>query len=255
MTGNPQEGVGPRLAVPAQTLDERPTLLAIQHVPWEGPHRILEACGALHVKTAKPLAGHPLPRHEEVAGAVVMGGPMNVDETERYPGLAAEREWLAEAVARGMPVLGICLGAQLLARALGAEVRAGEAPEVGFAPVEVSDPDDPLLGGLAPRSEVLHWHGDVFDLPDGAAHLASSERAACQAFRAGNAWGVLFHPEADRALVEAWLAVPEMIEEAVAALGDEGEHALPERAAELEDALVKRTAPGFAAFAEIVANG
>jgi GMP synthase (glutamine-hydrolysing) len=237
------------------TLDERPTLLAIQHVPWEGPHRILDACSALRVKTVKPLAGHPLPPHDEIAGAVVMGGPMNVDEVERFPALAAEREWLAEAVARGMPVLGICLGAQLLARALGAEVRAGEGPEIGFAPVEVTDPNDPLLGGLAPSTEVLHWHGDVFDLPEGAEHLASSEQTECQAFRSGNAWGVLFHPEADFALVEAWLAVPEMIEEAVAALGDEGEHALPERAAELEAGLIERTQPGFAAFAEIVAAG
>ena len=237
------------------TLDERPTLLAIQHVPWEGPHRILDACGALRVKTAKPLAGQPLPAHGEVAGAVVMGGPMNVDEVDRFPGLAVEREWLATAVERGMPVLGVCLGAQLLARALGAEVRPGEAPEIGFAPVEVFDPGDPLLGGLAPRSEVLHWHGDVFDLPPGAERLASSERTECQAFRAGNAWGVLFHPEADLALVEAWLAVPEMIEEAVAALGDEGEHELPERAAELEETLIERTAPGFEAFAEIVASG
>lgn len=237
------------------SVDDRPTLLAIQHVPWEGPHRILDACGALHVETVKPLAGQALPDHDEVAGALVMGGPMNVDEVERFPALAAEREWLAGAVERGMPVLGICLGAQLLARALGAEVRAGTAPEIGFAPVAVSDPDDPLLGGLAPSTEVLHWHGDVFDLPDGAEHLASSERTECQAFRAGNAWGVLFHPEADLALVEAWLAVPEMIDEAVAALGDAGEHALPERAPEVEAALTERTAPGFAAFAEIVAAG
>jgi GMP synthase (glutamine-hydrolysing) len=235
--------------------DGRPTLLAIQHVPWEGPHRILDACGELRVKTVKPLAGQPLPAHEEVAGAVVMGGPMNVDEVERFPALAAERDWLAGAVERGMSVLGVCLGAQLLARALGAEVRAGEGPEIGFAPVEISDPDDPLLGGLAPSSEVLHWHGDVFDLPPGAQHLAASEQTACQAFRAGNAWGVLFHPEADFALVEAWLAVPEMIDEAVAALGNAGEHALPERAAELEDTLVERTTPGFEAFAEIVASG
>jgi GMP synthase (glutamine-hydrolysing) len=237
------------------TLDERPTLLAVQHVPWEGPHRILDACGQLRVKTVKPLAGQPLPGHNEVAGAVFMGGPMNVDEVERFPALAAEREWLAEAVARELPTLGVCLGAQLLARALGAEVRPGAAPEIGFAPVEILDPDDPLLGGLAPRSEVLHWHGDVFDLPEGAEHLACSERTTCQAFRAGNAWGVLFHPEADFALVEAWLAVPEMIDQAVAALGGEGEHALPERAAELEEALIARTAPGFAAFAEIVAAG
>lgn len=237
------------------SLDERPTLLAVQHVPWEGPHRILDACGALHVQTVKPLAGQPLPAHNELAGAVFMGGPMNVDEVERFPALAAERAWLAEAVERGLPVLGICLGAQLLARALGAEVRPGAAPEIGFAPVEVTDPGDPLLGGLAPSTEVLHWHGDVFDLPDGAEQLASSERTECQAFRAGNAWGALFHPEADLALVEAWLEVPAMVTEAVAALGEDGEHALPERAAEVEATLTERTAPGFAAFAEIVAAG
>ncbi len=204
------------------SVDERPTLLAIQHVPWETPHRILDACGGLDVHTVKPLAGQPLPDHGEVAGAVVMGGPMNVDETERFPALAAEREWLAEAARRELPLLGICLGAQLLARALGAEVRPGERKEIGFAPVDVSAPDDPVLGGLAPRTEVLHWHGDVFDLPDGAQRLASSELTENQAFRVGNAWGVLFHAEGDLALVEAWLGVPEMIDEAVAALGNDG---------------------------------
>jgi GMP synthase (glutamine-hydrolysing) len=232
--------------------DERPTLLVVQHVPWEGPHRILDACGELHVRTVKPLAGHPLPAHEEVAGAVVMGGPMNADDVERFPGLAAEREWLAGAVEQQMPVLGICLGAQLLARALGAEVRAGEGPELGFAPVTVSDRDDPVLGGLAPGGKVLHWHGDVFDLPDGARSLASSTMTEHQAFRAGNAWGVLFHPEADFALIEGWLAVPEMIDEAVAALGNEGASALPGRAEALEEELVRRTTPGFEAFAQMV---
>jgi GMP synthase (glutamine-hydrolysing) len=238
------------------SVDERPTLLVIQHVAWEGPHRILDACGELHVHTVKPLAGHPLPDHEKVAGAVVMGGPMNVDEDERFPGLAAEREWIAAAVERELPLLGVCLGAQLLARALGAEVRPGPGPELGFAPVAVSDAEDPVLSGLAPAAEVLHWHGDVFDLPDGATHLASSERTENQAFRLGNAWGTLFHPEADFALVEAWLAVPEMIDEAVAAIGDEGESALAGRAAELEADLVRRTTPGFEAFARLVAaNG
>ena len=237
-------------------LEGRPTLLAIQHVPWETPHRLLDLCGStLSVHTAKPLAGQALPGHDEVAGAVAMGGPMNVDEIERFPGLAAEREWLAEAVRRGMPVLGICLGAQLLARALGAEVRPGEGMELGFAPVEVHDPGDPLLGGLAPSSEVLHWHGDVFELPEGATSLASSARTEHQAFRHGNAWGVLFHPEADLALLEAWLAVPEMIDEALAALGEAGCAALPERAAAAEAALVARTTPGLRTFLELVASG
>ncbi|HSS34212.1 MAG TPA: type 1 glutamine amidotransferase [Solirubrobacterales bacterium] len=236
------------------SLDGRPTLLAIQHVPWENPHRILDACGALAVHTVKPLAGQQLPGHEEVAGAVVMGGPMNVDEVERFPGLAAEREWLAEAVRRELPVLGICLGAQLLARALGAEVRPGERKEIGFAAVEVSDPDDPVLGGLAPGAEVLRWHRDVFDLPAGATHLASSQLAENQAFRIGNAWGVLFHPEADYALVEAWLGVREMVDEALVAIGDDGVAALPGRAEALEGDLIQRSTPGFEAFAGIVAD-
>lgn len=235
-------------------LDDRPTLLAIQHVPWETPHRILDACGALHVHTVKPLAGHPLPAHDEVAGAVAMGGPMNVDDVERFPALAAEREWLAEALRREMPLLGICLGAQLLARALGAEVRPGERAELGFAPVEIHDPDDPILGALAPETTVLHWHGDVFDLPEGAQSLASSAQAEHQAFRAGNAWGALFHPEADFALIEAWLAAPQMAEEAIAVLGDSGAAALPAAAAEAEPALIERTTPGFQAFANLVAR-
>jgi GMP synthase (glutamine-hydrolysing) len=237
------------------SVDERPTLLAIQHVPWETPHRVLDACGGLALHTAKPLAGQRLPAHEEVAGAVVMGGPMSVDEVDRFPGLATEREWLAEAARRELPLLGICLGAQLLARALGAEVRPGEEKEVGFAPVEVSDPADPVLGGLAPSTDVLHWHGNVFDLPDGAQPLASSALTEHQAFRVGNAWGVLFHPEADFALVEAWLAVPEMIDEAVQVLGNDGAAALPGRAEAAEPALVARTTPGFRAFAELVAAG
>jgi GMP synthase (glutamine-hydrolysing) len=201
----------------------------------------------------KPLAGHSLPPHEEVAGAVVMGGPMNVDEVERFPALAAEREWLAEADAEDRHPPPHRLGAQLLARALGAEVRPGERKEVGFAEVRVGDPEDPVLGGLAPRGRALHWHGDVFDLPDGAQHLASSDLTENQAFRVGNAWGVLFHPEADFALIEAWLAVPEMIDEAVAVLGNEGTAALPGQAEELEGELVRRSTPGFEAFTALVA--
>jgi GMP synthase (glutamine-hydrolysing) len=152
-----------------------------------------------------------------------------------------------------MPVLGICLGAQLLARALGAEVRPGERKEIGFAPVEVAGAEDPLLGRLAPSTEVLHWHGDVFDLPAGAELLASSELTENQAFRVGNAWGVLFHPEADLALVEAWMAVPEMLDEALEALGDRGTAEIPAQAAAAEQVLVERTTPGFEAFAELMA--
>jgi GMP synthase (glutamine-hydrolysing) len=232
--------------------DDRPTLLAIQHVPWETPHRILDACGALDVHTVKPLAGQALPDHDEVAGAVVMGGPMNVDEVDVHPELGTEREWLAEAARRELPVLGICLGAQLLARALGAEVKPGQGLELGYAPVEVLDPDDPIIGSLAPSTVVLHWHGDVFALPEGATHLARSAQTEVQAFRHGNAWGVLFHPESDFALLEAWLAVPEMISEARRALGDAGAAALPREADAAEADLLQRTTPGLEAFAALV---
>jgi GMP synthase (glutamine-hydrolysing) len=231
--------------------DSRPTLLAIQHVPWETPHRILDACGGLDVHTVKPLTGQPLPNHDEVSGAVVMGGPMSVDDS-RHPELATECGWLVEAVRREMPVLGICLGAQLLARALGAEVRPGARPELGYAPVEIFDPDDPVLGALAPSTTVLHWHGDVFDLPDGATCLARSAQTEVQAFRHGNAWGVLFHPESDLALLEAWLAIPEMVREAHKALDDDGAAALPEQAEAADPALIERTTPGLRAFASLV---
>ncbi len=229
----------------------RPVLLVLQHVSWEGPHRILDACAGLDVRVVEPLAGGLLPSHNEVAGVLVMGGPMSVDDVERYPGLAAERDWLAEAVRLEVPVLGICLGAQLLARALGAEVRAGEEPEIGFAAVEIHDAADPILGALAPRTTVLHWHGDVFDLPDGALRLASSAKTELQAFRRGNAWGVLFHPEADTSLVNAWLAEPEMAEEARAALGPGAPAELRRQAGEAQGPLTDRSTPGFRAFASL----
>ena len=172
---------------------------------------------------------------------VAMGGPMNVDDLERHPELEAEREWLAGAVDRQIPVLGICLGAQLLARALGAEVRPGERPEIGFASVQVKDRNDPVIGALAPEATVLHWHGDVFDLPEGARSLASSAVTEHQAFRYGNAWGVLFHPEADAAMVEAWLQIPEMVMEAGRAIGLGASGLLPSQAEDLEPDLLSRT--------------
>ena len=86
------------------------------------------------------LAGDPLPSHEEIDGVVAMGGPMNVDDLDAHPELEAEREWLSRALDRQIPVLGICLGAQLLARALGAEVRPGKRPEIGFASIPSPTP-------------------------------------------------------------------------------------------------------------------
>ncbi len=229
-------------------------LLVVQHVPWEGPHRILEAFGDRCVIAVRPLDGDELPGHGEVAGAIFMGGPMGVGESDAHPGLMIERDWLREAIEAGLPTLGVCLGAQLIARALGAEIRPGKAPEIGFATTRVRDPGDPVVGGLAPDATVLHWHGEVFDLPDGAELLAWSAGTQVQAFRAGRAWGVLFHAEADARLVESWLAVPEMAAQAHAALGPDAESILRRQAAEHEEELVARSTPGFQAFAGLVAG-
>jgi GMP synthase (glutamine-hydrolysing) len=229
------------------------TVLVLIHASWERPHRIGDAFGAgVELREIEALAGDPLPPHDEIDGVVAMGGPMSVDDLCRHPQLEAEREWLAGAVDRQIPVLGICLGAQLLARALGARVMRGERAEIGFASVQVNDRNDPVIGALAPEATVLHWHGDVFELPQGARSLASSAVTEHQAFRYGNSWGVLFHPEADAAMVETWLKVPEMVMEAGRAIGLGASGLLPSQAEDLEPDLLKRTTPGFRAFAELV---
>lgn len=230
-------------------------VLVVQHVEWEGPHRIAAACAraGLAIVIHRPLAGEPLPDPRGLAGVVMMGGPMNVDDVRAHPPLATERAWMEDVLAAEVPALGVCLGAQMLARALGAAVVPGAAPEIGWAPVRVRDRDDPLLGALSPETVVLHWHGDVFDTPPGARALADSAATPCQAFRYGDAWGVLFHAEADAALVKAWLAEPTMVREARGALGPGAEELLRAGAELHGPELVTRSTPGFDAFAEIAA--
>jgi len=230
----------------------RRPLLAVRHVPWEGPHRILDAFAGRAIREVGPLdSDDRLPDVEEVCGAVFMGGPMSVNDTERYPRLAAEIAWIEGGIAAGMPILGVCLGAQLIARALGAEVRPGSALELGWAPVEIEQSGDPLLGALAPRATVLHWHGEAFDLPPGATPLARSALTACQAFRAGYAWGVLFHAEADAALVDRWLEEPSMAAEAEEVLGPEAATRLRAGAVDAEPDLLPASGAMFAAFASL----
>lgn len=225
-------------------------LLVVRHVPWEGPHRILDAFEDVPVVQIDVLEEDtPLSSPEELCGAVVMGGPMSANDTERHPRLAEEQRWLAEAVELGVPVLGVCLGSQVLARALGAQVVPGRAPEIGFAPIEVLDPDDPLLAPLAAAPMVLHWHGEAFALPEGALALARSSDTGVQAFRyRQHAWGLLFHAEADEGLVERWLAEPQMADEARARLGEEYERLLREGAARLNG---DTGAEVFKAFAKV----
>jgi GMP synthase-like glutamine amidotransferase len=139
-----------------------------------------------------------LPEPGGIERLVVMGGPMGANDDGAHPYLRAERALLRSLVERGTPILGVCLGAQLLAAALGADVRRGPAPEIGAGSVHLCDAaaSDPLLATVGSASmPVFHWHGDTFELPAGATHLASSLDYPHQAFRVGNAWGFQFHVE------------------------------------------------------------
>lgn len=235
--------------------DIQPPVLVVRHVGWEGPHRILHAFRDRPVELVDALeAGAVLPPVPAVAAAVFMGGPMSVNDIDRYPQLAAEVRWLKQAMEADLPVLGVCLGSQLIARALGADVRPGATKELGWGQVEILDEDDLLLGALAPRRTVLHWHGEVFDAPPGAAVLARSALTGCQAFRAGRAWGLLFHAEADRQLVDAWLDEPTMAQEAEQVLGRNAAQRLRSDADRAQTDLVNASDALFARFAGLASD-
>jgi len=188
-----------------------PSVLAIQHVEPETTGLIgdvLAAEGA-RLTTVRVFEGEPVPAHIAPHDAlVVMGGPMGVYEADRHPHLAAEIELIRRAVESDIPVLGVCLGSQLLAAALGATVRPARK-ELGWFPVTLAM-DDPLWAGLPGAFTAFHWHGDAFDPPPGSVPLASSELTPCQGFRHGSHIGLLFHMEMSepmiRALVEHDLA-------------------------------------------------
>jgi GMP synthase-like glutamine amidotransferase len=152
------------------------------------------------------------PDLEEIAGLIVFGGEMNVDETERHPYLLTQRELMRRAADAGLPVLGICLGAQIMARAFDARVYRAPVRELGFKPVRVTDvgQGDVLLRAFQTGDRVFQWHEDTFDLPAGAELLVAGDDVPIQAFRIGTrAWGVQFHFEVDADGVEAWLRVAE----------------------------------------------
>jgi GMP synthase (glutamine-hydrolysing) len=228
--------------------DRRP-LLIVEHARWEEPFRILDSFPDVPFVTYRiledPETAPPPP--SQVCGAVFMGGPMSVNDTTRFAGLNVETDWIRAAIANGTPVLGVCLGAQLIAKAAGALVAPGPAPEIGVSPVDILDPDDALLGGVAPSIPALHWHRDCFDLPAGAVALARSAPTPLQAFRIGtSAWGLLCHLEADRDVIDRWLAQPKMAAEARAALGSDFARLLRAQAEQLEPARAQQVFDAFA---------
>jgi len=189
-------------------------LLVFQHVSFEilgTLHPLLKARG-FRIRYAN-FGRHPHARPEVARynGLVVLGGPMNVDDLEGYPHLATEVELIQQAIEQGIPVLGICLGAQLIAKALGARVHANGGREIGWYDVSWTSAakDDPLFRDFGEVDKIFQWHGDVFELPAGAVHLATSQRCPHQAFRYGtNVYGLQFHLEVDERLIERWLSVP-----------------------------------------------
>jgi len=137
---------------------------------------------------------------------IVLGGPIGAYEEAKYPFLADELRLMERALAGRIPILGICLGAQLLARALGARVYPGPAKEIGISPITLTaEGARSCLAHLTADRRVLHWHGDTFDLPAGAERLASTEITPNQAFAHGAALGLQFHIEAEPARFERWL--------------------------------------------------
>ena len=152
-----------------------------------------------------------LPDWRDFVGIIAMGGPMGANDDDSVPWITAEKAFIREAVTAGVPYWGICLGAQLLAAALGARVYTGDEPEVGMSRVTLTEgaAEDPVFGRLPAEFPAFQWHADSFDLPNGATWLAGNSAYAHQAFKIGAAYGIQFHVEVDKSLAEEWLAIPE----------------------------------------------
>ena len=150
---------------------------------------------------------------------IVLGGPMMPDRSDLHPHLAVEMRCIEQALQLGIPVLGICLGAQLLAHTLGANVRPGDEWEIGWYDLHPASAAvaDALFQHLDAPQPVFQWHGYTFDLPSGAVRLASSDAVENQAFRYNhNAYGFQFHLELDQRLIDRWLGLPEYVAELLA---------------------------------------
>ncbi len=191
------------------------SVLILQHVPWERPAILAEVLAShrLPVTTRSFLYGpDPLPI-SEIAGLAILGGPMTARDFDKHPRLRTEAGLVRAVVDAGIPLLGICLGHQIVATALGAELHVGSANEVGIGTIDVVA-DDPVLGASGSTTPVLHWHHDAVDVPDGATVIASTAQTPNQAFRLGDSvFAAQFHVEVDKYMLERWLAVDQMADD------------------------------------------
>ncbi len=179
-------------------------VVCLQHVPFEGPGVFSKAlakrgvsleCSLVPKDGVPPDAGDLL---------IVMGGPMSVNDSDKW--IAEETAFIRSVLLAGKPMIGVCLGSQFMAKALGATVRAGKALEIGMTPVRLTDAgrQDPVFGAGPDSFAVFEWHGEIFDLPKDCVPLAGSEIAPLQAFRYGDlAYGLLFHLEVEEAGIDS----------------------------------------------------
>ncbi|NOS80825.1 MAG: type 1 glutamine amidotransferase [Nitrospira sp.] len=178
--------------------------VCLKHVPFEGPGAFTTALTKRDVSLEPYLVPQDgLPKD---AGdlLIVMGGPMSVNDSDRW--IAEETSFIRSALHAGTPVIGVCLGSQFMAKALGASIRSGRELEIGMTSVRLTTEakQDPVFGTLPESFEVFEWHGEVFDLPKDSVPLASSDIAPLQAFRYGSrAYGLLFHLEMEEAGIES----------------------------------------------------
>ncbi len=174
-------------------------IACLRHVSFEGPGIIADWSNGrgCSMKVVQPYLGESLPRSEDLDAMLVMGGPMSAGDTKEYPWLRDEKALISNMLEAGKPTMGICLGAQLIADVLGARVYRNSYQEVGWYAVELTPQaeHDPIFAGFPDRMVTFHWHNDVFDLPAGSVHLASSGPTPIQAFRYGNSLGLQFHME------------------------------------------------------------
>jgi GMP synthase (glutamine-hydrolysing) len=199
-------------------------ILVLQHVA----HELLGTLNPLLKKSGFRIryvnfARHPdaQPSLDGYDGVVILGGPMSANDTRELPHLMTEMHLIEEALKRNMPVLGICLGAQLIAKTLGAAVYPNRQKEIGWYDVSPTDhaQSDPLLQTLARSEKIFQWHGETFDIPTSTRHLAFSMLCDNQAFRYGaNVYGFQFHLEVDEPMIHRWLRVSENRKE-IASLG------------------------------------
>ncbi len=189
-------------------------LVVFQHEPEEHPGfwRELLRGEAAEVLTAEMDASQPIPPLETADALLVLGGPMSANDADSCPWLPAEIAAVREVATAGLPVLGVCLGAQILAKALGGSVARNPQPELGLLEVELTEAGavDLLFRGWPRSAAVIEWHCDTFTVPPGGVLLATSPTCRNQAFRYGTAaYGVQFHPEATPDMVAAWCHGPD----------------------------------------------